>query len=397
MVTSCMANVQDIKWGKYNGYEGPFYKGSQGYKLLDGSSQTDKTLAVITATEGGRWDAYNGYDVCISTSGLIQWCERGQYSVSDMLGKAAEHDRQLITTVDKMCDESGLTFKKNGRGRWRFFFLDERGEVDRRDEQRQMFHLNSNGKKGTWDDESKAYAKKWAVAISTVWENSTAIKLQGEYTTNRLDGFCLKFAKTVVKAAPDTDLGNAFRSAYLSFAANNPTWANKHLKKAMDETSHEAFSKDWLVAVLQDLTFGPKVTIYPHRYNAIRPVLEKLYNIDLPDFAKELKGWVDEMGGDDFMTVKDIQEALIDLGYDLGPSGADGVAGKKTRDAVILFQQMHGIDAAIPGYVGERTRAALIAQRDASEGISDELKDRVKSMVALSISNLSREAVENSH
>lgn len=394
---SCMATIQDIKWGKYNGYSGPFYRGIKKYDLPDDPSQTDKTLAVITATEGGRWDAYNGYDVCISTSGLIQWCERGQYSVSDMLGKVADQNRQLIASVDKKCDESGLTFKKNARGRWRFFFLDERGEVDRKDEQRQMFQLNSNGKKGTWDDESKEYAKNWAVAISTVWENPAAIKIQGDYTANRLGGFCLKFAKTVVKSAPDTDLGNAFRSAYLSFAANNPTWADKYLKKAMDETSHEAFSKDWLIAVLQDLTFSPKVTIYPHRYNAIRPVLEKLYNIDLPDFAKELKTWIDEMGGDDFMTVKEIQQALIDQGFDLGPSGADGIAGKKTRDAVILFQQMHGIDAAVPGYVGERTRIALRAQKDASEGIPDELKAKVRSMVAISLSNLSREAVGNAH
>ena len=106
-------------------------------------------------------DAHNGYDRCICSSGLIQWCEAGQYSVSDMLGQVAARDRKLIAAIDDLAGEHGVEFKPNHRGRWRFFFLDERGEVDRREEQQALFLGGSTGKKGTWDEESRSYAKRW--------------------------------------------------------------------------------------------------------------------------------------------------------------------------------------------------------------------------------------------
>jgi hypothetical protein len=393
-----MAKFEEVSWGKYREYEGPYWRGRHSYKLPENPSENDKILAVLTATEGGRWDAYNGYDVCISTSGLIQWCERGQYSVSDMLGEAAEKNRSLIKSVDDQASASGLTFKKNARNRWRFFFEDERGEVDRREEQRQMFLLHSDGKQGTWDEESKLYAKKWASAISSVWENPEAQKVQGEFTAARLNWFALPFAKSVLAGAPDTPIGHAFKAAYISFAANNPTWANKHLEVGMKDTGHQMWTKDWLTSILQELTFGPKITIYPHRYDKIRPVLEKLYGLDLIDFSRELKTWKDEMGGgDDFLTDLEIQEFLIELGFDLGPSGADGKFGKKSRQALISFQQIHGLEAT--GYPDFKTRDALRAQKEAAaqtqNGLSDEDRKKIKSIVALSVAKMSKEAMEN--
>lgn len=334
-----MAQASDIKWGSYKAYEGPFYKGTQKYDIPAGPTEAEKILSVITATEGGRWDAYNGYDVCISTSGLIQWCERGQYSVSDMLGKVTEFDRDMLKGVRSLALESGLEFTKNTRGRWRFHFLDERGEVDRQEEQRQMFLLNSSGQKGTWDDESKVYAKKWAAAISTVWEDKKAQEIQGRYTTTRFSGFLLKDAKAVFESAPDTNIANAFKAAYLSFAANNPTWANNSLKKGLPEAG-TPWTTDWLIFMLKTLTFNPNVTIYPHRYNAIRPVLERLYTVNLPDFAKELKQWQDDQPHELFIDTLQLQKGLIALGFDLGPWGADGKYGKKTKEALMDFERL---------------------------------------------------------
>lgn len=54
-----------------------------------------------------------------------------------------------------------------------------------------------------------------------------------------------------------------------------------------------------------------------------------------------------------------IQRALIALGYDLGPSGADGVAGPKTRLAVTIFQRGRGL--AADGIAGPLTIKALQA------------------------------------
>lgn len=54
---------------------------------------------------------------------------------------------------------------------------------------------------------------------------------------------------------------------------------------------------------------------------------------------------------------KSIQAALLKLGYDLGPMGADGIAGSRTREAIRDFQAAHGLD--VDGVAGARTRTAL--------------------------------------
>jgi hypothetical protein len=212
------------------------------------------------------------------------------------------------------------------------------GEVDTLQEQQQFF-LNCDGLKGSWTPEACEYAKKWAAAVATVWEQPGAQVVQVDYTAKRLKGFLLPEARKVYDAAPETGTGQAFRAAYLSFAANNPTWANSSLRKGL-ATTKEPWSHGWLEDVLQALTFASGVTIYPHRYNAIRPVLEKLYNVNLPDFATELGKLVEAKGAIAALDTKDLQEALIFLGFDLGPKGADGAYGAKTKDAVLSFEQL---------------------------------------------------------
>lgn len=56
--------------------------------------------------------------------------------------------------------------------------------------------------------------------------------------------------------------------------------------------------------------------------------------------------------------VKAVQEKLIDLGYNIGTSGADGIFGAATEDAVAKFQEDQDIDP-IDGIVGDKTRQAL--------------------------------------
>ena len=55
--------------------------------------------------------------------------------------------------------------------------------------------------------------------------------------------------------------------------------------------------------------------------------------------------------------VKQLQQDLIRLGYDVGSSGADGVFGANTQKAVKAFQKDHGLTA--DGVVGKKTYAAL--------------------------------------
>lgn len=60
--------------------------------------------------------------------------------------------------------------------------------------------------------------------------------------------------------------------------------------------------------------------------------------------------------GDD---VKDVQSALLQLGYDLGKWGADGDFGDCTEIAVEMFQRAHGL--TVDGIVGPSTLVALDA------------------------------------
>jgi len=364
-----------IGWSSYLSFEGAFYPGSQKYVEPANPSWNDHLLTTITATEGGRYDAFNGYDVCISTSGLIQWCERAQFSVSDMLGVVAERGLPDIKQLDEALAASNAVFKKNARGRWRFHFLDERGEVDREDEQKQLFLLNSNGSRGSWDDESKAHAKLWAASISSVWTSPEAIQAQIDFTVPRLQWFVTKEARAILMG-PGTPTENegwvgAVRAGFISFAANIPVVAGKMIQQAVKETTAEPFSPDWCIAILKQCTFGPKIAIYPHRYKAIRPVLERLFGVDLPDFAADLQAWkgevltppvdpVPSLTLANFDEPIEYQKELVAEGYDLGPAGADGVFGKKSKAALIQFQQLHGL---VPdGIIGPKTRQAFLSE-----------------------------------
>ena len=364
-----MTTSADVKWGDYKGYEGPLFWGSASVVLPENPSDDEKTLLVVTATEGGKWDAVNAYDRCIISVGAIQWCEASQYSVSDMLGRVSQKSPSLLAPLQPAFDQAKATFRSNDKGRYRFFLPGYTGEVDTLAEQQRLFLLNSTGLQGSWDEESKAYAKVWVAGMANVFQQPGAQQAQAAYTVPRLRSFAMKEAQAILWGS-DAELPNeswvgALRSAYLSFAANLPAVANAHIQKA-NTGGLRKWSPEWCIEILKQLTFGPGITIYPHRYEKIRPVLEKLYGIDLPDFASNLQAWQTQHGIDPtsaaptFTTTAEIQTELLTEGYDLGPAGADGKMGAKTTDAIRTFQRLHGLGA--DGIVGAKTRAALAAE-----------------------------------
>jgi hypothetical protein len=58
-------------------------------------------------------------------------------------------------------------------------------------------------------------------------------------------------------------------------------------------------------------------------------------------------------------SVEKVQQALLDLGYNLGPSGADGIYGQKTWDAVKQFKANEGLGFEHMGDVGPGTMHRL--------------------------------------
>lgn len=338
-----MVAAAQIRWSQYRDHEGPFYVGRHRFTLPRRPTEEDEIVAVATATEGGHYESYNGYDGQDCSFGLIQVTERSYYQVSKMLGEVAVEDPGLLTPLRVELEHKGLVFKTNPRGRWRFFFRDSRGEVDTREEQQQMFHFNSTGEKGTWDEASKIHARRMAAAICTVMENPQAQAIQRRFVGSRIREYAFGASKAVLKSVPRTDIGRAFTAAYLSFALNNPARANKHLDIALKKTAHARWGLSWFIEILKELTFGPGISIYPHRYNAIRGQLERLYGIDLPDMADELKSWKEDTGHTFGFNATEVQAALIYLGSDLGPAGADGKWGRLSRAAMFSFEEQHGV------------------------------------------------------
>ena len=61
--------------------------------------------------------------------------------------------------------------------------------------------------------------------------------------------------------------------------------------------------------------------------------------------------------GDRGDNVRKLQQSLINAGYDVGSTGADGIYGQRTQDAVRRYQQAQGIDS--DGVFGEWTQGRL--------------------------------------
>lgn len=358
--------ISDVAWGRYKSYEGPLFHGKVKYKFPNNPTDNDRLLCVTTATEGGALDAVQSYDSGIISVGLIQLIEAKYFLVSKLLGHIASHDPQLLNALQPALKASKATFKSNGR-RWRFFFNDG-NEVDELPEQQRLFLLNSTGHLGSWDNESKIHAKLWTATMANFLAQGPAIPLQTAYVASRLMTFVMPDAKKLLwDEKPSTGWVGALRAGYVSFSANNPLIASQGLQQAVKATNAAKWSPDWCITILKQLTFGPNITIYPGRYNKIRPVIEKNFGVDLPDFADDLKKWqaAQNQGTDPpsskeptFQTVEEIQTFLISMGYDLGPAGADGKLGGKTKEAIMTFQGLNGLLA--DGIVGPKTRAKML-------------------------------------
>lgn len=333
----------EVRWGKYDKFEGPWCPGDVPFTLSKQPSLDERILATITATEGGKWNAVNMYDRCICTVGLIQWCEAGQFSVSDMIQKFLDVGGN-IDALRPVMEWGGLEFKKHeGKGR---FWMG--GKVVTQFEQSKLFRLNSDGKIGNWDANSQRYAKLWTSSLAKLFAIPLCIETQRKFTIARVRNyFTLNESKEWIQRAVSegTPGADAFICGYLSFAANNPTWAYAALKDGLSKTTAEPFSTDWLVTIFDSLTWHPNVSIYPHRYNKIRPVLETMFGIDLPDLSEDLRTFRSQ---GEILAIDQIQSMLVRLGHDLGSSGpeengVDDVWGSRTARAFQEFERKAGL------------------------------------------------------
>ncbi len=332
---------------------------------------------MITATEGGRYDAINMYDRCIITGGLIQYCEAGIFLLSGLLaeiiGRSAAAAEPVLFLAAELGYEFGPVPSSNKSGvSWRFYRAgNPRMAVDTQEEQKDLF-LGCSGLIGSWGPPGsiqRMKATRLATAFATVLAHPASIIVQNEKAARELEKFYMPFAiqylledRNHIKCYP-TNIMDAAVAIYSSFAANLPAVAATQLQRFATTTKHEKYSRAWLDEMCWHLTYGSGITIYPERYNKIRPVVERLFNVDLPDFATDLLALQADTqtstarGAFDLSSVVGIQRALIELGFDLGPKGADGISGPKTRFAIMAFQ--FGSNLVSDGIVGPKTKDAL--------------------------------------
>ena len=341
-------------------YEGPYFIGSIPYALPSNPDFLDLCTSVVTATEGGHYDAINMYDSCILSVGIIQVCARvGE--LASMLATCASYDLGTLKTALSQLPVPA-DFRQNAQGAWQFYFLDGRGFVTTTQQMQAMFLCGSTGLKGQWTAAQMAQAKQVAATFANIWSSTGLQTGQNAFIKAGLMNFVMPRAKNTLFSNPDqTSYAGALKAAYISYSVNLPAVADQHLAVA-------AADPNWLAAndqqrfemAMYRIVFGSGIAIWPERYQTIQPVLQKLFNVTLPTL-QQLSTGVEPVDPTDeaLTTVKGIQSFLITRGYDLGPTGADGIWGALTEAAVKKFQSDNSL--AVDGIVDAPTRAAMLA------------------------------------
>lgn len=285
----------DIKWGSYDKYEGPYWPGRNKFVLPAQPDFMDKALYTVTATEGGCLDSVNMYDRCILSVGLIQWCEAGQFSVSTLLGRCAEIDPDTFYNTLKKFPFL-VRFYKSAMGNWRFVYKNV--EVATPEMQRALFLGGSTGLKNEWNPEQKRDAKDVAAWFANFWNTPLFARTQAEYTKLKLSNFIMPQPRAFFTTNSTFGYQGAMYAAYFSFACNNPSIAAKSFTACVaDETWTSLGSEEArCISLLRHLTFAPNIKIYPGRYEKLAPVLNRLFGINLPlkavDLGEELNSFI---------------------------------------------------------------------------------------------------------
>ena len=282
-----------ISWGKYTNYEGPYHIGENKFILPTNHDLSDRILYAISATEG-NFDSVNMYDKCIVSVGMIQWCEANYCGTTALISEfTLKNGREIFDSSFKEVIDS---FKYNPLKliNNKYWFIDQAGNViDKVDEQKKYF-LGCEGTIGSWNDTAKEKANMWLRCFATFLKNKKVIEFQVEYTKRKINELYYhrdvkNILNSVIKDSKEkSDIYEISLIAYTSFAANNPKFAKENFILAHEKNKDKIFTREWLLAILRQMTFKNNIPIYKHRYEKIIKVLNSLYKINMPTTQEEL-------------------------------------------------------------------------------------------------------------
>lgn len=351
-----------IHWGKYQSYEGPWTLGEVPFPqhlVTPASPDILKALSLVAACEGGHFSAVNMYDSAIMTLGLQFADGAPNFGATRLLGRVAKHAYTALGPLVSWAKDIGYELRIRSRTDEYTWGVIGGPDVLTPDMQRQMyFGAPGLGRVGSWgtnplESDISSIARRWVVELSELWKDPAAQKAQLDYASEKLPLFAYGPAAQGLLRQPPGRYLSAAKSVFLSFAFNSPKVASDQLYLA----GAPADTMDWFNELCRRLTLGAGYSIYPARFAALRPHVERLYGLDLGGLAASMGASLSPPVNKTSVSVTEVQTLLIHLGYDLGPRGADGVAGQKTTSAVRAFQVAEGL--SVDGVVGPRTLEAL--------------------------------------
>ncbi len=359
-----MVTVSDVGWGSYLTSEGPYFRGSRRFVLPSSPTFREKSVAVVTATEGGSLDAINMYDRCRLSVGAIQFCE-ATFNVSKLLTACADSGLSDLVGSRLGLLPIPLRLVKDQYGRPRMA-ASNGFPIDSGDAMRAMLLGGSSGLRGGWTDDQKTFAKKVASVFANLLAEPAMMTAQAAHTGDTVSSYLLPRAQGILSADPSEDgWSGAMRAMIVSFAVNLPAVADRLLASANSGPHWTRDPQDRFYAAAQSLTTNSGIGIWPGRYTKIVPILRSAFGVPVPELA-ELAVWKFRSHNpeldDPLDTTEEIQRFLLARGADLGPAGADGVYGEKTRAAVRAFQAGYTKEHLdVDGVVGKDTKAAMKA------------------------------------
>ena len=183
---------------------------------------------------------------------------------------------------------------------------------------------------------------------STLWENVKPYGWDPSKTTKKVNTDCARLVRVCVQyACAKMGMDIIIPDFYTATMAN--VLAKTGLFRKLTEAKYTAqdlyLRRGWPMVTR---TKGHAIVVLENgsKVNAA-PAPEKVYVLGERTLRNGMEG----------ADVKELQQMLIEMEYDLGKWGADGDFGDMTEIAVRSFQWMHDIE--VDGIVGKATYAAL--------------------------------------